>query len=288
MNNMLKLLTFLIFMGSPCQILAFEEKKLEASSLKNLKKIGKAIKIKNNESKKTYVILKEGKDSPKININPETPKKNSSLERGNLKMEIKSPNDLKTRLQKEKAMEMAYVAYHSGQISSALNLYERILQDDPKNLEALFSVATIFHEEGNYEEAKKNYGKILEIKPGHLPAINNYLALISGASPAEALREFRKLEAANPKMAIIPAQIGMLYFKQGNSKKAILNLVKAVNLDPENREYRYNLAILYDLSGNVADAVNLYQQILKMKPQNQENFLIEEVSERLSILREGK
>jgi Flp pilus assembly protein TadD len=159
-------------------------------------------------------------------------------------------------------LEQAITAGKFGQIEAATAIYEEMLKIEPNNENALFGLATILHNSAQLEEARKLYTKILTMNPGNQQALNNFLSLVGDESPDEAILELKKLEAINPYMSIIPAQIAMIYVSQKNYVKAIKYLNKATLLSPGTMIYKYNLAIFYDKAGDAQNASKLYRQLI--------------------------
>jgi tetratricopeptide (TPR) repeat protein len=87
--------------------------------------------------------------------------------------------------------------------------------------------------------------------------------LVADEAPQAALDQLEKLENRNPDFSPIPAQMAVIYQKQGNMDKASEKMFRAVSLAPENLTYRYNLAILMDKQRNYEEAAKLYQQIIE-------------------------
>jgi Tfp pilus assembly protein PilF len=160
-------------------------------------------------------------------------------------------------------LDEALAALKAGQIEAAASIYEDVLSIDQENQDAMFGLATVHHRNGLSQEARKIYIKMLSEHPSNQAALNNFLALVSEEDPEGAIVELRKLEAVNPNMSIIPAQMGMIYGKQNKDLQAIKYLTKAVMLEPENTSYRYNLAVLYDRIKEYDKAVTIYRQLLE-------------------------
>ena len=127
---------------------------------------------------------------------------------------------------------------------------------------ALFGLGTTYQKMGHNEEARDVYAKLLSYNPTHREALNNFMALISEEAPAEAIAELEKMEQQSPDFSPIPAQIGIIYSKQGNYAAAAEKLARALNLSPENNAYKYNLAIALDKLGQGEKASELYVELI--------------------------
>ena len=200
--------------------------------------------------------------------------------------------DLKSKLAEEnvpEAIDNAYRAMEAGQLEAAAMLYKRIMYADPDNKDALFGLASVYQRTGQLPQARAMYSKLLSLDPENWPAMNNFLILAAEEAPDHAIEEFKRLMQTNPEFAPIPAQIGMIYYKQKKYDNAANYLIKAIQLDPSNLSYRYNLAVVYDHLGRSREAGRLYQQLLE-EAQNGKELpqSVEKIQERLSHLRNSE
>jgi Flp pilus assembly protein TadD len=163
----------------------------------------------------------------------------------------------------QSTLEEAYRALQLGQTEVALTLYHKALELAPLNEAAMIALATLYHKEGNVEAARELYVTLLQHNPHHRVALNNFLMLVAEESPHEAIAAFRKLEAINPHLAVIPAQIAMIFARENDPKHAIKYFKKALILEPDNISYRYNLAAILDRMGAKTQAAMLYRQLLE-------------------------
>ncbi len=159
-------------------------------------------------------------------------------------------------------LNQAYDALMNGQLEAATTLYKQAIARDKNNSSALFGLATIYQRNKNTAQARAIYTSLLSRDPGNQEALNNFLMLVAEESPEGALVELKKLEAINPDFSPLPAQIGMIYARMGQPKKAIRALNKALAMSPGNQTYRYNLAVLYDKMGAKEQASTLYKELL--------------------------
>ena len=93
--------------------------------------------------------------------------------------------------------------------------------------------------------------------------MNNFLVLVSDESPQDALPELERLEARNPDFSPIPAQTAIVLDKLGFKDEARAKMLRAIELAPDNMTYKYNLAIMLDHQGRVADATALYRMLIE-------------------------
>lgn len=161
------------------------------------------------------------------------------------------------------AMKNAYDALQVGQYESAINYYNDALTVSPNNRKALFGLATAYHMNKQYDQARDVYLKLIKLDPNYWPAVNNYIIMVTEENPEKSVSRLEELYSRNPTFAAIPAQLGSLYFRQGNLQKSAEYYTNAVKLEPKNTDYRYNLAIVLEKGGNYKDAAIIYKTLLE-------------------------
>ena len=175
-----------------------------------------------------------------------------------LVLEVKQRDMSSVELLKE-----AREAIYMGQVESAVAYYKQVLGKEPSNIHALFGLATAYHINGQYEQAREAYIAVIKEDQNNWSAFNNFLILVSQEDPKEALLQLKELQKNNPQFAPIPAQIGMIYMEEKEYKQAANYLSKAAILDADNMQYRYTLAQLMEYLGDKDNAIRLYQQMLQ-------------------------
>jgi len=156
----------------------------------------------------------------------------------------------------------AYEAMESGDNDIAIAYYKMALSQDEKNFEARFGLATIYQMMQRFDQAKEIYLDLLEEDQSNWDVLNNFLVLAGQEASDDAIKQLQKLEISNPEFAPLPEQLGLIYTDRKQYKKAIRKLVRAVKLDPENNQYRYNLALVLEHVKDLESAGKIYQQLL--------------------------
>ena len=109
----------------------------------------------------------------------------------------------------------------------------KTLEQDPKNLDALFTIGTAYHRLGRSDDATRYMEQAKELYP------NN---------------------------AEVWSRLGNLAIQEHDANKVLDPLKKAVELDPTNPSTLYNLGWVYDQTGNVTQAISLYQRAIHASP----------------------
>ena len=189
--------------------------------------------------------------------------KPSSRSADAIDMSVDDEQTIIVKASKEALLAEAYKALVSGQVTAAVNLYKKIVADYPQDPDALFGLATAYHRNLQFEQAKRGYMKLLQLEPGHVEALNNFLVLLAEESPEEALIALKKLDRIHPGFGPVIAQIGVIYLKKGEYVQAIDAFKRALAVSPpgEGTIYKYNLAIALDKMGAGQQALEYYTQV---------------------------
>ena len=160
--------------------------------------------------------------------------------------------------------KMAYNATLNGQYEVAVELYKQVVAAEPNNNYALFSLATIYQKIGQLRQAKAIYYQLLQNNPENKEEIiSNILSTLAEESPRDALYLLARLSSSHPQSPYILVQTALAYSSVKNYDKASELLRRAIALDPDRLDYKYNLAINYDKAGDYEKAFTAYQEILR-------------------------
>ncbi len=159
--------------------------------------------------------------------------------------------------------KFAYNASLSGQYEVAIALYKEILAKTPENKDVKFALATNYQNLRQYHQAKQIYYQLLKSNPeNNQEIVSNLLTIIIEENPLDASYILSKLSVQNPQSAQIIAQGAIAFEKIKDYNQAIYLLKRAIQIDPLKFEYRYNLAILYDLNRHYDQAISAYLQLI--------------------------
>lgn len=183
--------------------------------------------------------------------------KDARYESTGIKISVSRP-----RLDTPYELTRAYDALMVGDSEGAVEIYQSVLAIEPRNQDALFGLAATYQRAGETDKARLLYVELLKINPQHREALNNFLMIISQENPQAALYEMQKLAERNPDFSPLIAQIAMLYEKLGEHALARREMLRAIELSPENLVYKYNLAVMLDRQNQSADAIALYQLLI--------------------------
>jgi len=185
----------------------------------------------------------------------------------------------------------------SNQGAKAEDAFRKVLNTDPNSKDGLASLARLYYEQGDYDQAidllKKlpegeldpqllailasayiqthdfdnavaNYEKALAQDPDNMQLRRAYAeALMDDAKPAAARTELQKILAANPEDGVTYLRLAQLDRQEGRFDQARDELEHARTLMPDNLEVPYQQAQLEDLLGNQDKAIEILQNLVK-------------------------
>jgi tetratricopeptide (TPR) repeat protein len=152
----------------------------------------------------------------------------------------------------------------AGGYADAVKIYDSRLQNNPSDPIALAGKAQALQQEGQDDAAMAVWQRLLELNPRDVEALTNYLGLLQKQQPDEALEKLKELSAQYPENAGVAAQIAMASATLTDTPTALKNFRKAIALDPTEPTYPFNMAVLYDRLGTTDKAREGYTRALNV------------------------
>lgn len=162
----------------------------------------------------------------------------------------------------EVVLNLARLAAESGDLKRSAELLEAVPVSDrtPKEEFALG---------GTYEQLKQNkkavaaYQRAVDMEPDNLEAVRALgSALLADSQFAEALKEFQMLADADPEDVSALDRIAEIQRRQGKYNDALATTKKAFKKDPNNLEAGYTAGLVLDVLGRYDEAVAVYQRMV--------------------------
>lgn len=138
-----------------------------------------------------------------------------------------TPEDPTTRLQ------LGFEYQKAGRYEEAMREYERVLETSPRNTAALYNKAVLLRQQGDVPEAEKLFWDVLEIEPAHSMA-------------AKAL--------------------GEIYADKGQYKSLLVAVKPALKVNPSMADLHYLAAVAYENLDSRSQAAEEYRSALRYNP----------------------
>ena len=155
----------------------------------------------------------------------------------------------------------------TGRLDTAISEYEAAAKLDPKSGAPYVLVAMVQQKRGRPDLAEHAYRTAISIQPDQVVALNN-LAWIDLRNPQkldEALSFAQKSVRSAPNAGPYLDTLGWVYHVRGDNAQAISNLKKATVASPQDPEIHYHLAVAYEDSEKLADALAEMNKSLALK-----------------------
>lgn len=178
----------------------------------------------------------------------------------------------------------AYAALESNSLDSAQRLYNQLLRNEPKNIDALLGLAAIATQHGKTDEATRHYLQILELDPRHALAQTGLISLLGRADPLAAESRLKQLISRDPSPYLY-FTLGNLYADQSLWAQAQQAYFQAHHLDSANADYAYNLAVGLEHVNQPKLALGYYRRAVQLaSARGRANFSLPQTRERIAIL----
>ena len=180
----------------------------------------------------------------------------------------------------------AYTALQQHRFDEAQAQYQKLLQNEPRNLDALLGMAAIVTHQGKIDLAAQYYAQILELDPKNAIAQAGLINL-SGQSDALAAESRLKQLLANGPSALVYFALGNLYAEQARWADAEQAYFEAQQIQPANPDYAFNLAVSLERINQPKLALTYYQRAQQlMQSKGGANFDPARLSARIAQLQQ--
>ena len=157
--------------------------------------------------------------------------------------------------------------YNQGKLLEAASLGELLTSEYP-NILVLYEILGAVHMGmENAEKALFSYYKVLQLNPKHVDAFNNIgMMLFNQGKFDEAIDSYKNAIKFEPKFADAHYNIGNTFKKMGNLKKAVESYKRAISIEPDDAEFLLNYGNALKDLGELDLAMNLYSKALRIQP----------------------
>ena len=164
-------------------------------------------------------------------------------------------------------------------VSRAQNYLQIVVNNDPKNSKAMVGLANTYALQQDFDQARLWIDKSLKVSPkffdAHVLQGSIYKVLsaalrgddgsqvISQAYMDSAINTYARVSQYYPDRPEIYIELGIL-FQQSNNQRCVDHFYSAVQLEPENIDYKYALAYAYGLFGQERLAMQVYDEMQEL------------------------
>jgi len=185
--------------------------------------------------------------------------------------------------QKQVLLREAYAAFRSGDDTLALKKYGEVLKIDPANRNALLARAAINVHNGNSAAAIDDYQALLLENPKDSLAMASLLA-VARVSPLETETRLKVMIRDEPDSPHLNFALANAYAAQHRWQEAQGHYFTALQNNPDDPNYAYNLAVSLEHISQPKAAVSYYRRALENYNKGLATFSRDAVDRRLEKL----
>jgi len=153
-------------------------------------------------------------------------------------------------------LQHALNCHGAGNLREAALTYQRVLDHDPDQIDALHYLGVIGLQTGRFDIAVEHIGKAVALRPGNVDALINLGNAHQGLDQLDqAIQIFKQALDLQSNSAVALANIGNALTHQGRRVDAIQYLERALTINPSLTEARRNLADALLEEGSVDEAL---------------------------------
>lgn len=149
-----------------------------------------------------------------------------------------------------------------GRYDAAREMYDELYALNPRDPRVLMGRAVLYQKLGETGRAISTYEELLAVTPDNAEAVVNLAGLVRKERPAIALSELLDLRQKYPDNPAVAAQLGVAYADSGNLEDAFRYLQMAADLQPENPQHYFNMAVISERTGDSRRAIEYYERAL--------------------------
>ncbi|NLI63096.1 MAG: tetratricopeptide repeat protein [Methanosarcinaceae archaeon] len=158
-------------------------------------------------------------------------------------------------------------------LKKASTLFEQIVNEQPENTHARYSLAKLYEKEGDLKKASDSFKKIIEMSPRHLNSYEELAKiLIRQNKITDAEKYLIDAESINPFDYEISNLCGIVYTKLEKISDAKKMFEKAIQLDPFSPKAYFNYGILNLQTEQFEEAVSNLEKAANADIQNENAY----------------
>lgn len=167
--------------------------------------------------------------------------------------------------------DWALFLYNTDDSALTFDKFELALQLNPDNPYIYEGLGHVNYFAKNYTDAIRQMQKAINMDPKN----SNYYIFLADIyleldNVYEAERMYKEAIFIDEENPVSRAKLGIIKLRQREMEKAREHLSIAVKLEPNNWDYLYNLALVYEMSAENSQAIEMYNKVLALNPEHKE------------------
>lgn len=189
-----------------------------------------------------------------------TPKRRSSAPAAPDRLTVRTTDDGAAI---QATLAEAYELLQKGQLAEAQQAYGRVLAADNRNIDALLGLASVAWQQGQTEKAAEHFYRVLQLDPQNAHAQSGLIGLMGRIDPTSSETRLKQLIAREPSGGLY-FTLGNLYAGERQWAPAQQAYFQALQLEPTNPDYAFNVAVGLEHLGQSKLALGYYRKALDL------------------------
>jgi len=170
-------------------------------------------------------------------------------------------------MEHKELIQEAYELHHAGKLTTAEKLYNKVLEEQPEHIDALFLLGTLNLQQGNYDTACTHFMKVLTLKPDHAMAHCNLgTALQKSGKLDKAIKSYNESISLKPDYADVHYNLGNALRELGQLNKAAKSYGQAILYRQDYVDAYYNLGNVFKAQHKPEKALDCFKKAITLKP----------------------
>jgi FkbM family methyltransferase len=166
-----------------------------------------------------------------------------------------------------KTIQIAFGYAQAGQVEQAINLLKKILELQPKDINAINILGTIHYHLKNYDSAIKYMQTLINLNPSNAQAYYIVGHSMQQKNQLEqAITYYQRSVQIDPNFADAYYNLGTIFQDKGRHDEAIASYKCVLKINPKDSDAYYNLGAIYQGKGLLDKAITYYQKALQINP----------------------
>ena len=161
-------------------------------------------------------------------------------------------------------LNLARIYADSGNLKQAAQVIESVPESE-RTPRMEFALGATYNQLKEPKQAIAAFQRASDMDPGDLRTLNALArALLDNGQLDEALKQYQALAKADPQNADAFIHISEIQRRQGKYQDALTTIRKAIAIDPKSLEAGYNEGLLLDVLGQFQQATAVYQHMVDL------------------------
>jgi predicted O-linked N-acetylglucosamine transferase (SPINDLY family) len=164
------------------------------------------------------------------------------------------------------SFDAAFREHQAGNLTAALELYQHVLEREPRHADALHLMGVLAFQTGRHDVAETLISRAIDVKPAADYCGNLGLVLAAAGRPAEAVAAYRRALALRVDFPEAHNNLGNALRQSGDAAGAAAAYSKAITLRPGFSEAFNNLGLVLGELGEDDNAIEAFTAAIALQP----------------------